>query len=64
MTERDKRLRRESKKFKAHVQAMILTLHGMDEDQAIDFLDGKDLIVANHCFATVFGHSIPAKYRQ
>jgi len=63
MTEREKRLRRESKKFRANLQAMILTLRTMDEDQAIDYLDGKDLIVANHCYAAVFGHSIPAKYR-
>jgi len=63
MTEKEKRARRQAKKFKEQLNQTTLILHGMDEEQAIDYLNHKDSIIANHCFYTVFGHNIPAKYR-
>ena len=64
MTEREKRLRREAKQFKENLKTTTITLQGMTEDKALDYLDHKDAIIANHCFFAAFGHSMPAKYRS
>jgi hypothetical protein len=35
---------------------IIAKIMGLTEEQAIDKLEGEDLIIAEHCFYEVFGH--------
>jgi len=40
---------------------IIARIIGLTEEQAIEKLEGEDLIIAEHCFNEVFGHCFDPK---
>lgn len=45
-----------SEKYRKEVAETVLKLESMTEEEAEAYLEGKDLIFAQHCFNEVFGH--------
>lgn len=45
-----------SEQYRKKIAKMVLALSSMTEKEAEDYLEGRDLILAQHCFNKVFGH--------
>jgi hypothetical protein len=50
--------------IKNKIESTINKIKNKTKQEAIDYLIGMDMILANHCYFEVFGENIPKEYRQ